>query len=556
MFGVSPYLYLLQQQRGFGQSGFGQPALGAGQPEQPEEEPGDPFAPDAAARRRARNQGLTALGMALLEGAPRGDLSGGLARGIAGFQEASTGSFDRDRALALQAAEERRRNAAETRAGNADARASAQETDRDRLADVQHSAATEELAAYRDAQARGQQLRERTGKSAEQMVAEINALAAAHPDDGKLGAMAKRAVGYSLGDDSDVNKLAALHAEMTAEAFAQSDYAEETTMGLGRAREQAGMGFGPVADARRADRDDARADAGLGLERERLGLYRQEVARRGDTATGTDELRTSTFVNEVQQEVDKLIEPTLKQRMSKVGEVDQQKMMDPKYRAFTDAERKAGRDVPMPYIQAPTAQEINDLRRSVEDIAIENVRRKVEMKSRLGGDDAATRYEVPEQRESTGTPAGRARRRLADDDYEYDAKSGALAPVPKTSASTTKAKPTGQDHTQTEEPRRFKPSAPANLRQPSDVRRDTTERKERERREQEADQKRAEAETRRQLPYFAERAAKSLGLEPARYKADIVNRLQRGESPTALQDEITRALREATAERNRRIGQY
>ncbi len=267
MFGVSPYLYLLQQQRG-----FGQPALGIGQPEQ---EPDDPFAPDAASRRRARNQGLTALGMALLEGAPRGDLSGGLARGIAGFQEASTGSFDRDLALALQAAEERRRDAAETRAGNADARAAAQETDRGQMFGVQYDAAQTELQKFKDDQTRAQQIREATGKSAEQMVAEIDALAAANPNDQKLQLMSKRAIGYSLGEASDLDKLTLLHREMTDEASEQSDYAEETAMGLGRAREQAGLGFGPVAEGRRAEE-------GLAVERQRTAYYGQQVNKQLD----------------------------------------------------------------------------------------------------------------------------------------------------------------------------------------------------------------------------------------------------------------------------------
>lgn len=218
-------------------------------------------------RRRPPASSWIALGTSLLEAAPRGDWAGGLARGAAGFSE----QFERDKEIqrrnAIEAQEERRRQAAERRAEE-------QERDRNRSADLSFEQGTAELDAFKEQQSRGRTARERTGKSADQMVAEINSLAAANPSDAKLQIMAKRAAGYALGEDSDLNKLADLHEQMTGQAFRQQDLDFETEAGIGRAKKEiaAGVRSDPAAD-------DRRADAGLAISREHLNLSKERSAQ-------------------------------------------------------------------------------------------------------------------------------------------------------------------------------------------------------------------------------------------------------------------------------------
>ncbi len=273
----------------------------------------DPFAPDRDSLRRARGRGLLAAGIGLLEGAGTGDLTGGIARGFAGFTQARDQSLDRDRSLALQAIEERRRDAAERRAESAEGRAASQESDRDRMADVQYDAANEELDAYRDAQDRGRQLRSATGKSADRMVAEIAALAAANPEDETLQRMAKRAIGYSLGEDSDLNKLAVLHAEMSARLGRDSDADWEREQSITTAKAQSQHGYGPIAEGSRSER-------GLSMEERRLDLYGQQVAHQGER---TDRWAPTPGqqIDDIRQEADKVYSSWLQGRMKGVGEL-------------------------------------------------------------------------------------------------------------------------------------------------------------------------------------------------------------------------------------------
>lgn len=228
---------------------------------------------DRLSRRRALNSGLLAAGVGLLEGAGRGDWSGGLARGAAGFSEAFGAERDRTRREAMELREEQRRRAAE-------ARMDEQERDRNRAADLSHEQGTAELDAWREQQDRGRQQRTRTGKSSEQMVSEINALAAANPKDPKLQVMAKRAAGYALGEDSDLNKLADLHDQMTGQAFRQQDVDFETGAGINRARAEitAGVRPDPAAAERRANEE-------LGISRGHLGIARERAGREKEGLT-------------------------------------------------------------------------------------------------------------------------------------------------------------------------------------------------------------------------------------------------------------------------------
>lgn len=209
-------------------------------------------------------QGLTALGASLLEAAPTGDWSGGLARGAQGFGNAlAQGAEDRRRQEALDREEARR--------ASQEAREVEQEADRNRSADQSYERGNVELEAFREQQRRGQETRARTGKSADQMVAEIDALAARNPNDPKLQVMARRAAGYALGEESDLNKLADLHEQMTGQAFFDEDVDRKTQAGIRSKREEyaAGVEVNPVEEARR---DNARADAGLAISREHLNI--------------------------------------------------------------------------------------------------------------------------------------------------------------------------------------------------------------------------------------------------------------------------------------------
>lgn len=280
----------------------------------------DPFAPDRDSRHRALGRGLMAAGIGLLEGAGTGDMTGGIARATAGFSQARDASLDRDRSLALQAVEERRRDAAERRMEAAEGRATAQEDDRDRLADVQFDAATEELHTFRETQDRGRQLRSATGKSADQMVDEINTLAAANPKDQTLQRMAQRAIGYSLGEDSDLNKLAVLHEQMTARLGRDTDADWERGQGLATAEAQARHGYGPIAEGSRSDRN-------LGMEARRLDLYGQEVSdrmsHREATAGSSGDHMPSVGqqADDIRQEANTIYSTWLQGRMKGVGEL-------------------------------------------------------------------------------------------------------------------------------------------------------------------------------------------------------------------------------------------
>lgn len=207
--------------------------------------------------------GLLAFGTGMLSADP-GDFSGGLARGAAGFTQAAQAEQERLRRDALDAAEERRRQ-------NQDTRAAQQDEDRHRAAELGYEQSKAEYDAWKEEQSRGKEVRLRTGKSAEQMVDEIQRLADDHPDDPKLQSMARRAAGYSLGNDSDLNKLAVLHDQMTEQAYRQSDYEWQTKADIGRRQAEVAAGVAPDVGAaeRRANRELDLSAARVKIEQDR-----------------------------------------------------------------------------------------------------------------------------------------------------------------------------------------------------------------------------------------------------------------------------------------------
>lgn len=346
-FGVSPYLYMMRKNGMSGDFPGATPPIAEEEPHRrswrdallPESYAGEDVPDDVAHQARAR--GLGALGQALLRGSSTGDWGGALAEGFAGFSEARDSTLERNRVMGMQRSEEERQKAAE-------ARAQAQEADRSRIAPVQQQAAEAELENYREKQQQGRELRARTGKSADQMVAEINSLAAANPDDETLQRMAKRAAGYALGEDSDLNSLAKLHDDMTTRAGRDDDAAWKTKTEIGIAQEQGKHGYGTIAEGSRAER-------GLSLEAERNQFYGRQTDKQFDRDPN---VKPASWYDDVNKEIDALVKPTLEGRMKNVGEMD-----------FSDPNNPRR-------IQPPSQDEIDRLRRSVEKSAIENVNRR------------------------------------------------------------------------------------------------------------------------------------------------------------------------------------
>lgn len=357
-FGVSPYLYMMRR-NGMGAPG-GYP--GATPPIAEEENQRHPWrdmllpksyggedVPDDVAH-QARARGLGALGQALLKGSSSGDWGGSLAEGFAGMSEARDSVLERNRVMGMQRSEEERQKAAE-------ARAQAQEADRSRMAPIQQQSAEAELENYREKQQQGRELRAKTGKSADQMVTEINSLAAANPEDETLQRMAKRAAGYALGEDSDLNSLAKLHNDMTVRAGREEDEQWQTKADIAKAEEQGKHGFGPVAEGRRAER-------GLALEAERNAYYGRQTDKQFDRDPN---VKPATWADDVTKEINALIAPKIEGRMKNVGEMD-----------FSDPGHPRR-------IEPPSQEELDNLRRSVERTAIENVNRRNSLYPQHGG---------------------------------------------------------------------------------------------------------------------------------------------------------------------------
>lgn len=347
-FGVSPYLYMMRR------SGMGAPGgyPGATPPIAEEENQRHPWrdmllpksysgedVPDDVAH-QARARGLGALGQALLKGSSSNDWGGALAEGFAGMSEARDSVLERNRVMGMQRSEEERQKAAE-------ARAQAQEADRSRMAPIQQQSAEAELENYREKQQQGRDLRAKTGKSADQMVAEINSLAAANPEDETLQRMAKRAAGYALGEDSDLNSLAKLHNDMTVRAGRDEDEQWQTKTDIAKAEEQGKHGFGPIAEGSRAER-------GLDLEAERSRLYAQQVGKQGD---GQD-VKPAGWYDRVNREINSRMDQWLAGRMKMIGKHDY------------DEEARTGKVSAM---GPPTQEEIDAKRREFEAPSIDYV---------------------------------------------------------------------------------------------------------------------------------------------------------------------------------------
>lgn len=223
--------------------------------------------PDKSTRRRTLGAGLSALGVGLLESAGTGDWTGGLARGMAGFAQATAAEKEQARRERMEEEERQYRQ-------RQDSRAEEQERDRNQSHDLDVRRANSEYDAWNEQQERGKQTRARVGKSAEQMAADIEAMAASKPDDPKLQSMAKRAAGYALGEDSDLNKLADLYDDMVSQRYLDEDYDRQTKAEIRRdkARIDAKVETDPAAAERRANEQLEISRGHLSNDRERLNV--------------------------------------------------------------------------------------------------------------------------------------------------------------------------------------------------------------------------------------------------------------------------------------------
>lgn len=218
-------------------------------------------------RRRALGSGLVSFGTNLLASAGSGDLAGGLARGASAFTETFGAERENSRRTQMAEREEARRDEEAERARNQDVRAAESHS-------LNLEAGREQLDDAKERRRIAAEIRTRTGKNASQMEADIQALAAQFPDNQKLQTMARRAAGYAVGDEDDVDKLTKLHDDMTNEAFWRQDYDREA--GARRENLKADIGAGVASDPAAAER---RANEELAISRGHLGVARERLTQ-------------------------------------------------------------------------------------------------------------------------------------------------------------------------------------------------------------------------------------------------------------------------------------
>lgn len=207
------------------------------------------FGPDPEARRHALGAGLVSFGTNLLEAAGHGDYAGGFARGTAGFSQAFGAVIDKSKQEAMQ-------NVAMRRQQEADARAAQEEIDRHLKEQQDLTINSAKFGGWQQEQKDAAAASDTKSKAAADMVAQIQAIADSDPTDDKLQTMAKRAVGYSLGDASDLNKLADLHDQMTGQAYQQQDAEFKTQATIGG--KKAEIAAGVVSDPTQQEKDRQR----------------------------------------------------------------------------------------------------------------------------------------------------------------------------------------------------------------------------------------------------------------------------------------------------------
>lgn len=212
--------------------------------------------PDETAR-LARGRGLLAFGTSMLGLEAAKDPGAALGRGVAGFSDAMSGTLEEQRQIARQR--------------EADQREREQEADRKRQAALTFESGTAELEEFRDKQRRGRELRIATGKSAGDMLREIEEVAGAEsPEVGQARALA------ALGEEADLDRLAELHEAATKRARRGEDAAFLTEQEIRdvQAKVRAGVEEDPLAAGRRAER-------GLALEAQRNAAYLESIRERG-----------------------------------------------------------------------------------------------------------------------------------------------------------------------------------------------------------------------------------------------------------------------------------
>lgn len=333
---------------------------------------GGPSSSAADTDKLAMRRGLGALGAQLLAGAGTGDFGGSLARGIDAFGKTRQSIRDKADEAAAQAQEDELKRQANERAQHADVRADIENVDRHKQAGLAYDVDQSKYEQYKKDQAHGEQLRAVTGKNASQMVDDINSIAASHPEDSTLGLMSHRALGYSLGDDSDLNKLAGLHAEIVARAGRAGDVAFDTKSKIDQIKAEKSAGFGPLIEA-------GQSAARLGIEQRHEAAYEKEIGNKtANSQTYTQAFgKPAGWYDDVDKEVRSMIGPEIEKHNKMVGQTDQAASLDPHYQAQVEAARKAGIKPPdLPTFKPLSPQDISDLQRQAEAVAIETVNRR------------------------------------------------------------------------------------------------------------------------------------------------------------------------------------
>lgn len=342
------------------------------------------------ARRDARREGLGALGISLLRGAPTGDFAGSLAEGLAGMAET--------RNRLMQEAEQRARlSRAERRQELEDARQGRESQERILSTQQGREIAGETFERQQALWGRDDQRRAASGRAAEETVAGIAAVVGADsPEARRAKALAE------LGEDTDLDRLDKLYEDVIARDRFPEDAERKAQAEIDaiRAKVKAGVEEDPLAAGRRAEE-------ALAIQRRQSELYGRSLETRGGGGVPS----AGAFNDDVKTEADKLY--SIKVEALKASKGEPGKMVG--------MEKDAQGNPKIVYGGQVTEQELIGIRRQAEAEAAENVRRRYNQR---GG--AEEKLSIP------GDP--NPDRPLSQRVIDVEAEVGNLTPAERTQA--------------------------------------------------------------------------------------------------------------------------
>lgn len=337
MFGMNPYL--MSTVYGSGGSAYRSPYSSPNNTGE-----GTSFTWNEDERRKARGAAMMQLGIGLLSGAGSGKIAEGLASGLQGFSQTMVDARERERARQRQESLD---------AMAREEHGSSMETSR-----LNRSVVQGQQENIEEDRQRADQQRQRRAASIPNWVRDIEA------ELGPDSPEAKRARNYAmLGEDVDLERLERLHMEAVDQSPAgaarrASRFQEETALGIGRAQKTNEHGYGPIADA-------SRANAQLALDRRRTAYYGQQVNEQGRRTSLW--ANPGQFADDVASETERLMSDWLASQ-PKPGD-------KPRRELGVDAN---GKPVIKMSAGPPTPQEVADKRVELEMTAIANVRRRLQ----------------------------------------------------------------------------------------------------------------------------------------------------------------------------------